>query len=105
MANSIVTFKVMPESPDQDLEAIKEKAVAIATAEGAKGNVATEIQPIAFGLSAVKVLGMYGDENGLDADAIAAKMAEIEGVQAAEVEKVDLAMVYICLFNPISLIF
>ena len=92
MANTIITFKVMPESPDVDLEAIKKKVVAIATAEGAKGNVATEIQPIAFGLSALKVLGMYGDENGIDADAIAAKMAEVENVQTAEVEKVDLAM-------------
>jgi elongation factor 1-beta len=92
MANSIVTFKVMPESPEVDLEAIKEKAIVIAKEQGAKGNVATEIQPIAFGLSALKVLGMFGDENGCDVEGIAAKMAEIEDVQSAEVEKVDLAM-------------
>ena len=93
MANSIVTIKVMPESPEIDLEGIKEECIKISQEAGAKGNVATEIQPIAFGLSALMVLGMYGDENGaVDTEALTAKMAEIEGVQTAEVEKVDLAM-------------
>jgi len=92
MANVIVTFKIMPDSVEIDLDSIKEKAIAIAKESGAKGNVASEINPIAFGLKELKVLGMFGDENGLDADAIAAKIGEIEGVQSSEVVSADLAM-------------
>jgi elongation factor 1-beta len=91
MAKAIITFKLMPESPDVDLEAIREKAMAIAKAAGAIGEMQSKLEPIAFGLKAVMVLAMY-DVEGSDFDAIAEEMGAIEGVQSAEVAKMDLAL-------------
>ena len=91
MAKAIVTFKIMPESPEVDLAAIKDKALKIAKEAGSIGEMQTKIEPIAFGLKAVLILGMY-DVEGSDFDGIAQKMSEIEGVQNAEVAKMDLAL-------------
>lgn len=81
----------MPESPALDLEAIKKEAQEIARDEGAIGQMQVKEEPIAFGLKAVLVLAMY-DVEGSDFDAIAEKMGKIEGVQSAEVAKMDLAL-------------
>lgn len=91
MAKAIVTFKLMPESPDTDLEAIKQEAQGIARDEGAIGEMQIKVEPIAFGLKAVLILAMYEVE-GSDFDAIAEEMGKIEGVQSAEIAKMDLAL-------------
>lgn len=81
----------MPESPDVDLAPIKEKAELIAREAGAIGQMQVKEEPIAFGLKAVLVLGMYEVE-GADFDGTAAKLGEIDQVQSAEVAKMDLAL-------------
>lgn len=91
MAKAIITFKLMPESPDVNLDAISKKAQDIAQKAGAIGQMQTKIEPIAFGLKAVLVMVMY-DVEGSDFDAIAEKMSLIDGVQNAEVAKMDLAL-------------
>ena len=91
MANAIVTFKLMPENLDVDLDSISKKAESMIKEAGAKGETRVEINPIAFGLKEVLVLGMFevGDESF---DTIAEKLGEIEGVISSEVAKMDLAM-------------
>ncbi|MEK6901147.1 MAG: elongation factor 1-beta [Nanoarchaeota archaeon] len=91
MAKAIITFKLMPESPDVDLEPIKEKAKSIAREKGAIGEMQVKEDPIAFGLIAVLVLAMYNVDTA-DFDAIAQEMETIENVQSAEVAKMDLAL-------------
>jgi elongation factor 1-beta len=91
MAKAIITFKLMPESPEVDLVSIKDKALEIAKEAGSIGEMQSKEDPIAFGLKAVLVLAMYEVE-GSDFEAIAAKMQEIENVKSAEVAKMDLAM-------------
>ena len=91
MAKAIITFKLMPESPDVDLEPIKQQARVIAKEAGAIGEMQVKEDPIAFGLVAVLVLAMYNVDDS-DFDAIAAKMGEIPEVQSAEVAKMDLAL-------------
>jgi len=91
MAKAIITFKLMPESVDVDLQAIQKKALEIAKQAGSIGQMQAKEEPIAFGLKAVLVMAMYEVE-GADFDNIAAKMSEIEGVQSAEVAKMDLAL-------------
>ena len=49
----------MPESPEVDLNPIKEKAERIAREKGAIGQMQAKEEPIAFGLVAVLVLAMY----------------------------------------------
>lgn len=91
MAKAIITFKLMPESPDVDLAPIKEQALRIAKEQGAIGEMQAKEEPIAFGLVAVLILAMYTVE-GKDFDGIAAEMGKIENVQSAEVAKMDLAL-------------
>ena len=91
MAKAIITFKLMPESPEVDLAPIKEKALEIAKEAGSIGEMQVREEPIAFGLTAVLVLAMYEVE-GSDFDATAAKMGEIKNVQSSEVAKMDLAL-------------
>ncbi len=92
MANAIITFKIMPESPDVDLEVVKEQALKIASEQGAKGSMQSNIVPLAFGLKQLDLLAMYEVGDDVDFDTIASKFLTIEGVQSAEVAKMDLAM-------------
>ena len=91
MAKAIITFRIMPESPDVNLAPIKEKALAIAKKYGAIGEMQAKEDPIAFGLKAVLILAMYSVD-GNDFDAIAAEMGQIQHVQSSEVSKMDLAL-------------
>lgn len=91
MARAIITFKLMPESPDVDLEPIKKQAEEIAKKQGAIGQLQVKEEPIAFGLTAVLVMAMYTVEDS-NFEAIAEEMQTIPGVQSAEVAKMDLAL-------------
>ena len=91
MARAIITFKLMPESPEIDLEIIKKQAQRIAQENGAVGQTQVKEEPIAFGLKAVLVLAMYTVDD-TDFDGIAALMGQIKHVQSAEVAKMDLAL-------------
>ncbi len=91
MAKAVITFKLMPESPDVDLSPIKQKAQEIAKKSGALGETQAKEEPIAFGLKAVLILAMYNVEDQ-DFEGIAAKMQAIPEVRSAEVAKMDLAL-------------
>ena len=91
MGKAVITFKIMPESVETDLGPIKEQAEKLARDGGAIGEMQIKEDPIAFGLKAVLVLGMYEVE-GADFDGIAEKMAKIEGCANAEIAKMDLAL-------------
>ncbi|MBT4604402.1 elongation factor 1-beta [archaeon] len=90
-SKAVITFKIMPESPDVDFDSISKQAEEIAKAAGSLGEMRTELEPIAFGLKAVKILAMY-DVDGADFDAIIEKFKAIPQVQNAEVAKMDLAL-------------
>ena len=91
MANAIIPFKLMPESPEVNLEPIKQKAQELARKHGAIGQMQVKEDPIAFGLKAVLIMAMYKVED-TNFDAIAEEMGKIEGVQSSEVAKMDLAL-------------
>lgn len=92
MANGIITFKIMPESPEVDFEAIKDEALKIAEKQGAKGQMQSKIEPLAFGIKQVLIYAMYDMDNGKDFDEITTEMKTIEGVSEAEIINMDLAM-------------
>ena len=92
MGNAIITFEIMGASPDADLESVKEQALEIAKQEGAKGNMESSIEPVAFGLKKVVLMAMYEVSDSMDFDGIAEKMSKLEGVNDAKVAKMDLAM-------------
>ncbi|MDA1196551.1 MAG: elongation factor 1-beta [Nanoarchaeota archaeon] len=83
MSMVIVTLKIMPESPDVNLEGmqgvVKEKIIAFA------GETTMEIEeePIAFGLKALNITFAYDEDKG-SPDDVEASLKEIEGVQSCE---------------------
>ena len=82
MGTALIIIKIMPESPDSDLDKIQEKAKQIAQKNGGK-NPITKTEPIAFGLNAV-LLNFALDES-LSIDNIEIPLRKIKGVNSAEV--------------------
>lgn len=76
-------IKLMPESPDVDLEAIKNSAKSSMEAEGAK-SVSIEERPIAFGLKAI-ILKLALDESK-GTDIVESKLSSIAGVSSVTIE-------------------
>ncbi|MCP3682830.1 MAG: elongation factor 1-beta [bacterium] len=82
MANVIITLKIMPASPESDIEAIVQKASEIITAAG--GNVGkVDKEPFAFGLTAIKIM-FVADEASGSSDETEKKISEIEEVNSVE---------------------
>jgi len=81
-STAAVILKIMPDSPDTDLEAIKEKAKEVLESEGAQ-NISFVIEPVAFGLKAVMVKMAWPEEKSTDI--IEEKTAEIENVSSTQI--------------------
>ncbi|MBR9682341.1 MAG: elongation factor 1-beta [Candidatus Aenigmarchaeota archaeon] len=84
MGDVAIKMKVMPESPETDLEKIKTEIAGIVKIQDSK------IEPIAFGLNSLNILFIIPDSEGAKADEVAEKIKKIEGVTNAEVESVTL---------------
>ena len=74
-------YKLMPESPDADLDAIQEAARKIVEDFGGN-NKEYSIEPIAFGLKAVIVFFFYPDDK--DTEGLEDKFSAIENVASAQ---------------------
>ncbi len=83
MGITLIKMKLMPSSPETNLEKIKEKAKKII--ENNKGkHPMFEEQPIAFGLKAL-IIGFEQDENEGELEPIENSLKEIEDVSSVEV--------------------
>lgn len=74
-------YKLMPTSPEVDLDAIQEAAKKIVEEFGGN-NKEYEIQPVAFGLEAVIVFFFYPDDK--DPEVLEEKFAAIDEVASCE---------------------
>ena len=74
-------YKLMPESPEADLEKIKEDAKKIVEEFGGT-NKEYVIEPIAFGLKAVIVFFFYPDNK--ETEGLEEKFSAIENVASAK---------------------
>lgn len=82
MGIALIKMKIMPESPDTDLETIKEKGNEIMKEIG--GEITKfEEEPIAFGLKAL-IAYVRIDEN-TDTSKVEEPFKEIENVSSAEI--------------------
>lgn len=82
MSTAAIQFKIMPESVEIDLEAVKAKLKE--ATESFESGVLSEIkeEPIAFGLKALIVtIALSEDE---ESDAVEKAFGEIEGVSSVE---------------------
>lgn len=91
MAKAIATVKIMPESPEVNLNKIEELAKERIADFAGKGETKTEIEPIAFGLKALKIIFVM-DENKGSPDPVAEEIAKIDGVNSAEISDVRRAI-------------
>jgi elongation factor 1-beta len=82
MARMVVTLKIMPDSPDTNLDAIETKAKhKIAEFGGDVGKV--EIEPIAFGLKALKIYFIMDESIG-STESLEENIAKVSGVSSVE---------------------
>jgi elongation factor 1-beta len=84
MGGVAVNVRVMPESPEVDLEKLKS-----ALKQKLPGIQDIQEEPIGFGLKALKLVAVVNDAGG-ETDAIEGKLNTIPGVERAEIVEVTL---------------
>lgn len=92
MAKAVVTIKIMPESPDVDLQKIE--SVVGEKIDGFTGDAGEKrftIEPVAFGLKALKIMFVMDESIG-STDELEQDLGTIEGVQSVEVVDVRRAI-------------
>ena len=82
MAMTALKIKVMPESPETELGAIKDEASVLLAKEGAL-NISFEEEPIAFGLKALIVTMAWPEQ--LDTDKAENVLKDIKKVSSVEI--------------------
>jgi elongation factor 1-beta len=82
MGEVAVQIKVMPESPEVDLEQLKRK-IELALPKDAR-LYGFDIQPIAFGLKALLVTVIVGDVEG-GTDSTEEALSRVDGVESIQV--------------------
>jgi elongation factor 1-beta len=91
MANVIITLKIMPESPEIDINSIEGEAKKEIAGFAGNTETKTEQEPIAFGLKALKIIFVM-DENKGSTEELENKIKEIPGVNSVEVVDVRRAI-------------
>jgi len=90
MAHVIITFKIMPKDPEQNLDKIAKKVeLEIKQFGGNVGRIDKE--PVGFGLVALKIIFSMNENLG-STDDMEEKIKEIKGVQGCDVVDVRRAL-------------
>lgn len=82
MAKMFITIKIMPESPEVDLNSIRTEAKKFGIEFSAELLDKDVIEPVAFGLNALKIIFLIDESKG--SEDLTDKIASIEGVSSAE---------------------
>ncbi|MBN2733846.1 MAG: elongation factor 1-beta [Methanomicrobiaceae archaeon] len=85
MGDVVIIVKVMPESPEVDIEALK-----TAIKEKYPGTKDMQTEPIGFGLSSLKVAIVIPDGEAGASEEAETILASIDGVQSAEIVSLTL---------------
>ena len=85
----VLTYRVMPSSPDVDMLHLQ-KHLSETISKESKGEPKFEVKPFAFGLKALEVTFMIDETKGCDA--IEAEMKKVVGVENVEVLRLDRAL-------------
>lgn len=95
MANVIVTLKIMPSSPEVDLEAVYKEACkkvsGFVDEKHKKDEVRKEIEPVGFGLKALKLIFVM-DENIGTTDKLEEQIQALKGVESVQATDVRRAI-------------
>lgn len=91
MTDVVVTMKIMPISPEIDLKVLEEKALEKIKTYTEIDNNKVEIEPLAFGLKAIKILFVMDEAKG-STDSLEEDVSSIEGVNSVEITDVRRAI-------------
>ena len=83
MGTVLITTKIMPDSPDADLNAIKDAAKSMLEQEGGK-NISIEERPVAFGLKSIHIKVELPEEKG--SEKVESLLSSIQHVSSAVIE-------------------
>jgi elongation factor 1-beta len=86
MGEIVAVYKVMPENPDTDHDAILEELETL-TLDGVTIET-TETEPVAFGLEALMVTISMPDSEEISADEMEQSFAKVDGVESVSVDDV-----------------
>jgi len=89
MSEVIITFRIMPESPETNLEDLQKKCEELISKVGEVGKV--EIKPIAFGLKELDIYAVMDESKG-SPDALEEELSNLDGVNRAEIADVRRTM-------------
>jgi len=84
MANVVVTLKIMPESPEVDLDKIEADAKKEIIDFAGKGEIKVEQEPVAFGLKALKMIFVMDESKG-STEKLEDSISDIKEVQSVQV--------------------
>jgi len=91
MAKTIVSLRVMPESPDVDLKRmeveVKKKIVVFA----GEGDMRVTVEPVAFGLNSVNIIFVMEESQG-STEPLEIAIQTVDGVNSVEVTDVRRAI-------------
>lgn len=82
MADAILKIKIMPDSPNANLDKIESDAKEIVELEQGRG-LRISREPVAFGLNAVILLFLRNEE--LDQDVLTDSLRKVKHVNSAEI--------------------
>jgi elongation factor 1-beta len=89
MGTAGIKIKVMPNSPDANLDEIQKKAKKLVEENGGR-NREYEIQPIAFGLNSIIVFFEWPEEKELEyIEQKLSKIKNVSSVQVIDMRKLD----------------
>lgn len=91
MARVVVTLKIMPESVDVDLDALTEQIKVMIYDFAGETDLKTELEPIAFGLQAIKLIFVIDESLG-DTEDLEHNIEQLEEVQSVSVVDVRRAV-------------
>jgi elongation factor 1-beta len=91
MAKTVVTIRIMPASPEEDLEKIKAEAMKKIKASTGRDDSQVEQKPIAFGLQALDIMFVIEESKG-GTEPLEAELRKIKGVNSVEVTDVRRAI-------------
>ncbi len=91
MANVVVTLRIMPNSPDADLQELEKRAKEEIIKFCSSKEFKTEIQPVAFGLKALNIIFVMDESIG-STESLENKIVHIDDVESVEVTDVRRAI-------------
>ena len=91
MADVVITLKIMPESPDIDLENLSKKCIKEIMKFAGETEFKQEIELVAFGLKSIKLIFVM-DENIGSTENLENDITNIEGISSVQVVDVRRAI-------------